>query len=149
LFEIPPGIVAPPICTSDFNWWAASPGAGATLAQTIPSQLDSFGNYYEFPGGFSRSMMIYNGNGVLVNEYTDTQCLDAINAWFGSDVVIYNRYNGIYMCPLRQGRYVLAHVVTGNEVHVFNKWWVLLEPSASGSLTVVGAVYNQNLTGPP
>lgn len=145
LFEIPPGTVAPPICTSDFNWWTGSPWLG----QMIPSQLDSFGNYYVFPGGFARSMLIYNGNGALVNEVTDTQLFDAINAWFGSDVVIYNRYNGIYMSPLRQGRYILAHVVTGNEVHVFNKWWVLLEPAADGSLNVVGAVYNQNLTGPP
>lgn len=145
LFEVPPGIIPPPLCLSDFDWWAGSPWLGSM----IPSQLDAFGNYYVFPGGFARSMLIYNGNGVLVNEVTDTQLFDAINAWFGSDIVQFQRYNGIFMSPLRQGRYVLAHVISNNEIHNFNKWWVLLEPHADGSLTVAGVVYNQNLTGPP
>lgn len=150
LFEIPPGIIPPPLCASDFDWWAGSPSLNESApGQMIASQLDSFGNYYRDMGAFSRSVRIYNSNGIVLNEYTDTQLFDAINAWFGSDIVQYHRYDGITMSPLRQGRYVLAHVSTGNEIHNFNKWWVLLEPHVDGSLTVVGAVYYQNLTGPP
>src|SRR4029079_9700407 len=53
LFEIPPGVVAPPLCTSDFNWWAGSPGLNeSAFGQMVVSQLDSFGNYYRNMGAF-------------------------------------------------------------------------------------------------
>ena len=150
IYEVPPGTAPETICLSDMTWYLGSPSlTTATKGGLIATQLDAFGNVYATQGSSGRSVSIYNPNGVLLNVYTDTQLFDAINAWAGYDIVQWYRYNGIWVTPIRQGQYVLACVVTNNEVHNFNKWWVLLEPAVDGSLTVRGAVYMQNFNGPP
>jgi len=147
LFEVPPGALPASVCLSDFDWYVHTlPGLGGTRAQRVPRQLDTYGHYYEISGN---SYNIYSQNGVLLNNYTTTQLWAAINEHYGSDVVGTNLQPGIFMSPLRQGKYVLAYSVGQTAPGNFDKWWTLLEPQPDGSLVVKGAVRHRNLTGPP
>jgi len=147
LFEIPPGVVPPAVCLSDFIWYVHTlSGLGGTRAQRVPRQLDIYGNYYEIS---TNSYNIYNQNGALLNNYTTVQLWADINAHYGFDVVGTNLQPGIFMNPFRQGKYVLAYSFGQTAPGAFDKWFTLLEPQLDGSLVVKGAVRCRNLTGPP
>lgn len=148
--EIPPTI--PPVqCLSEFNWFVRTPDIPVgTMSGAWPDRLDRYGNQY-IMDGLQQKVEIYNTDGVLLNTVTPVQLGDAINGWH-SGAFHYppaTAYYSIYLCPIRQGQYVIGYVRTASTTYAFDQWWVLMEPAANGSLTVKGAVYNFNLVGPP
>lgn len=150
--EVPPTVVS--LCVHDFQWWyATTPINGdyaLAAAKTPPRGLDKYGNAYH--GGPGNTLDVFGPGGAKI--YTLTRdILDAkIDAWYGSPIVfdVGSTESGFMASPIYRGNYVLAYVQHTISGSGFSRWWVLLEPSASGDMTVVGAVwYGTGVVFPP
>ena len=147
LFEVPPGVLSPPVCLSDLQWHIGTPSLSAL--RMFPDKIDQYGNFYDIADN-GAAITIYNPNGVLLNTFTGANFKIAVDAWYGSPI-FYERpsFYSVWATPIRQGKYVLVYCRTATNGYAFDQWWALCEPAVDGSLTVKGAYYVYMLLGPP
>lgn len=147
--EEPPPPPAGPQCLSDFAWGYNVGANGLLLPLTghnQTNQVDQYGNFYVRT---DTATLVFNSSGVVIASLTRTWLEDGVDAWFGSPVVHRGSAPTTFtMTPILNGQYIIAHFEALASLF-FSFWYVILQPSASGPPTVLGAVYYESLLGPP
>lgn len=138
------------VCINDFRWSNFLP---ASNFRGLANDVDMFGNVYVERHS---DVQIYSPAGVVLSTLTQIDLADGIDAWFGSPVVSRGPFTGVVtavgfpITPIMEGQYVLAHLGTTHySGDSFAYWYAILTPSETGNPTVIGAVYYDNLLGPP
>lgn len=142
-------------CLHDFQWVNHLSNATAFNSSLITAPtvqgIDTNGNLWFLENNITA---VYGPDGAQLATHTDADLADAIDSWYGSPIVgrgpaySVTGARGFAVKPIKGGEYLLAYVRASTGYDPAN-WFVVLDTTVDGSLSVVGACYNNSLFGPP
>ncbi len=138
-----------PKCIQNFNWSSYYVNTNSlSLSGESTNQLDQYGNFYVN----ASKTLVFNPFGIVISAMNCTDLANAVDAWFGSPIVQrglgFSPTSGFTATPILQGQYILAYFNAQGGT-IFSRWFVILEPSATGNPTVLGAYFWATLVGAP